>query len=136
MDRAQAHHAAALHGDGGKVYGVADIAVFQIVLQFLHRHTGAVQFALRCGRAQMRHGDHMRRGQQAVCREVRHIGGHLPHIQRRQHGLVVDNLSPRQIDKAHAGFHLFQRGGVNHVPRLFRIVDVDGDIVTAAVQIP
>ena len=62
------HHAV------GEVYGIFDIAVGQVFSDFLCRHNCAVFLGFRCGCAQMRGYDDVRRvAQQVFGREVCHV---------------------------------------------------------------
>ena len=77
----------------------------------------------------------VRRGEQAVVREVGDVGGHHTGVQRRQHGFIVYDLAPGQIDAPHAPLHGGDGAGVDHAGSLFRIVDVHGDVIRPLIKI-
>ena len=135
MDDAHPHHAAAVQINIGKVDGVADVAVFQIVLELIHRHNGAVLLTLRGRGAQVRHGHHMGGAHQAVIGEVGDVSSHPAGVQSRQHGVVVHNLAPGQVDEPNAPLHGGDSRLVDHMGGLFRVVDVDGDIICPLVEL-
>ena len=83
----------------------------------------------------MGHGDDVGSVHQAVGGEVRHIGRHPAGVQGRQHGVVIHDLSPGQVDEPDAPLHGADGLGVDHVLGLLGVVDVDGDIVRPLIQL-
>ena len=83
----------------------------------------------------MRHGQHVGRTHQAVIGEVCDIGRYPAGVQRRQHGIVVHDLAPGQVDEPDAPFHGADGLGVDHALCVLGVVDVDGDIVRPLVEL-
>ena len=83
----------------------------------------------------MGHGDDVGSRQETVVGEVGDVGGHHTGVQRRQHGFIVYDLAPGQIDDPHAPLHGGDGAGVDHVGGLFRIVDVHGDVIRPLIKI-
>ena len=135
VDNTKPLHAAAVHVDIGEIDGVFDIAVFKVVLQLVNGHGRAVLLALRGGGAQVGHGDDMMGPDQLVIGEVGDIGGHLAGIQGGEHGLVLHDLTPGQVNEPRAPLHLANGLGVNHVAGLIGIMDVDGNIIRPLVKL-
>ena len=134
MDDAQTLDPGPLHDHIGEVHGVLDIAVFQIVLQLVGGHDGAVVLALRGGRPQVGQGRHVGSGQQPVVGEVGGVAGHLAGLQGGDEVAVVHQPAPCQVDDPHPVLHLGDGGGVDGVPGGLHVGQVEGHIVGVGVQ--
>ena len=83
----------------------------------------------------MGHSHHMGGLHQPVVGEVGDIGGDPAGVQSGQHGLVVHDLAPGQVDEADAPLHGGDGFGVDHVLGLGCIMDMNGDVVGPLIQL-
>lgn len=83
----------------------------------------------------MGHGNDMGGLDNPVIGEIREVGRHLAGIQGGQHGLVVHNLAPGQIDEPHAPLHGADGLGVNHAFGLVGKVNVNGNIIGPLIKL-
>ena len=71
----------------------------------------------------------MRCFQETVIGEVGHIGGNLPGIQCRQHGVIIHDLATSQIHEAHPLLHGGKSLCIDHFCRIGGVQGVDGNII-------
>ena len=83
----------------------------------------------------MRHGDHVRRLEDGLVREVRHILRDLPAAERFRHVLIVHHFGTGLVDDAHAVFHFGKGLCVQHVIGAVGEGDVDADVVAVFIQL-
>ena len=129
MDHADAVAAFIRHLEVREVDRVADRAGLKVVADLLDRHLRAVVLALRGGSAEVRQGDRVFLRKDLIGGKVGHIRRDLAALERRRHGLGVDQLAARKIDDAHAVLHLLDRFCADGVAGIRVERHMDGDIV-------
>ena len=92
MYDAQAAHAHAAERSVRQVDGILDVAVEQVVIQLICRHDRAAILTFRRARAEMRHGDDVRRFQDHFVREVGHVLCDGSALKSGGHRFVVHDL--------------------------------------------
>ena len=115
MEHAEPAHTHPGEGCIREIDRVVHVAVFQIIEKLGGGHFRTPFLALRCRSPDMRQGNHIRRFQNGLVREVRHIFRHLAGIQRIGHGKVVHHFRPALVHDADADFHLCKGFRIEHV---------------------
>ena len=132
VQHADAAAAGALLGDGGHIHAVADVAVQQVIPQFIGSHHGAVLLAFGGGSAQVRRAHHIAAAQQSLGGEVGEVTGQLAVVQRVQQGGLVHQLAAGVVQQACALLHAGKGRGIQKALGLGGDGDVQGQVIALA----
>ena len=114
---------------------MGDVAVFEVILQLVRGHDGAVVLAFRRGGTEVRQADRVLDPEQVIRREIGDIGRDLAGGQRREQRAVIDQTAAGEIEDAHAVFHRSDRIRADHALGVRRERNVDGDVVTVGIDL-
>ena len=99
----------------GKVHRASDVAVLEELAHVIDHHDGAVFFGLECRSSEMRQADDLRVIEQRALGKIRDVGEQLAGVQRRKHGLRVDDRVAREVQDHGTAAHGFEASAVDEL---------------------
>ena len=105
MYNADSAFPAARHYNFRQVYGVDDIAVFNVIYKLLSSHSRAVILRFGGRSAEVRYCNNALRAQNIVGREIGNIGSNLARFERCQKVFAVYKSAAREIENTYAVLH-------------------------------
>ena len=117
-----------------KVYRVGDVAVFDVVNNFLNRHNRAVVLAFGRGRAKVGQADNVFVTDKVVASEVGDIASHSAVVKSRDNVCFNNKSVTGEVQQANALFHQRNRLRVYHTLCVRRCGNVESNIIALFVD--